>query len=957
MGTKVKETAFYKKLKDATKEVEQVHGYYRDEIERCFKRYKLYDERESLEGPNVNLLTIDTSKAAYGKTDGIYPCEYLKQEKDKTPSYVPFFLLMELKLDEDFNDNNIKAHVLTQVVAYLGQLHYLLQQGTEGQYRKALETFKGAKELVLKLDTMPSTVIVGSKKNCFAVATQELKHHYIGLDIMAIKTASKFYETPQGSLVYQNILEDSKLDYVSPVFETSDSYCMMDVVEIVYRINQNIKSADDLSPRNLYRAFTRFTSRVLTPETVEKLSNRQQASLLAQFIVNRKAIKLETDLDGSIQGLKVNGLSIQVDTKEWNTFSWIYNLKQYTEDEQKKVTAITDQLISEDDRRRKGDYYTPAIWAEEAHKLLDRNLEPDWRDTYMVWDCAWGTGNLTRDCTRINGNYISDLYCSTLHTTDLEIAERYNRKATKFQYDFLNDDVEEMEQIKLLMEQSARLISTSPAMAQALMNQANNLLYNTKLYKNAPTLINGLLGCDLEKYIKTGERVSYPKKKLLFLINPPYKTSKNNVIGNENTSSTGVAKNKVNDIAVEDGMGLACRQLYALFMYRIMSLKVLFSADVKIGAFTQSDFLSTVAYDKFRDKLYNMAEFKEGFMLRGDNFQGVSKDIGISFTLFDINSNKTKETTLSILEVQHGEIVEICKHNVHAAEKLFNKTIRANIPTKFNDKKQMVPMKSALNIREDAEIKTVPTNCIGGFQCNGNAINYNDQYVAMYSSPFHGAANMNVLETTALDVMVLFTARRTISGSHKTWYNWKDEYENPNKDHPKYKQFEADAIAYSLFESKSQQSSLRNIEFNGEQWNVENQFFWMSVKDIGQLAAGKLNPEDTNDYIRDDLEEFGTERFVYKKLKEVTLSPDAREVLNRASDIVRKSFKYRMSFSKTPEGSKYQINTWDAGWYQIKGLCKNIPELKADMDDFSKSYKKFEERMRKLVYELGFLYK
>ena len=93
--------------------------------------------------------------------------------------------------------------------------------------------------------------------------------------------------------------------------------------------------------------------------------------------------------------------------------------------------------------------------------------------------------------------------------------------------------------------------------------------------------------------------------------------------------------------------------------------------------------------------------------------------------------------------------------------------------------------------------------------------------------------------------------------------------------------------------------------------------------------------------------------FVYKKLQEVTLSQDAQAVLDKAIQLVNDSFKYRKEFNeKHPE---YHINTWDAGWYQIKGMLKEY--MPNELKEFNSMYKALEDRMRPLVYELGFLYK
>ena len=176
--------------------------------------------------------------------------------------------------------------------------------------------------------------------------------------------------------------------------------------------------------------------------------------------------------------------------------------------------------------------------------------------------------------------------------------------------------------------------------------------------------------------------------------------------------------------------------------------------------------------------------------------------------------------------------------------------------------------------------------------------------------------------------------------------NWiidKDEYLAPNESHPKYQEYVNDSILYSIFSGN--QSSLRKINLHNKIWDIKNEFFWMSKSEIESLAN-----EFSNDTCYSDVHT-SEDRFVYKKLQEITLTPEAQAVLDKACDIVRKTFKYRELFNE--EHPEYQINNWDCGWYQIKALAKEY--TKEDLEEFKKLYKTLADKMRPMVYELGFL--
>ena len=190
----------------------------------------------------------------------------------------------------------------------------------------------------------------------------------------------------------------------------------------------------------------------------------------------------------------------------------------------------------------------------------------------------------------------------------------------------------------------------------------------------------------------------------------------------------------------------------------------------------------------------------------------------------------------------------------------------------------------------------------------------------------------------------MFSARKLIMTN---WMQNNDEYLAPNESNEHYNEFVNDSIVYSLFQSNSNQSSLRNVDYKGKKWDIKNEFFWMSKKTIEDLAN-----ENYFSYTYNDART-SNERYVYNKLQTITLSPEAKKVLDKANEIVVNTFKYREMFNT--EHPEYQIMNWDCGWAQIKVLAKEYD--KVEYDEFVKLFKDLENKMRPMVYELGFLIK
>lgn len=558
------------------------------------------------------------------------------------------------------------------------------------------------------------------------------------------------------------------------------------------------------------------------------------------------------------------------------------------------IAEISDRLIEDTTRRRRGVFYTPRPFADYAHKMISEELGEDWKERCVVWDNSCGTCNLTRDYK------FGELYCSTLMSAELEIGKRYNREAVKFQFDFLNDPID------------------------------GNLFEGSKIPKG---LMDALKN----------------NREIVFFMNPPYGTA--NDAGAKGTSKEGIAKTIINERMKNDGMGASSQQLYAQFIYRIMKIKEEFDlTNVYICMFTGGLFLTGGSFKKFRNKFLNEFEYIRGCTFQASHFSDVASNWGIGFTIWKVGETSDKNNFPHELVDYRDLDVEVIGHkDIYNVDGNLTASEWAKSPVKSLKTFDEPNLSSGIKVRDRANNRGRNFKGNFGYLNNGaNNVGQNSQNVALFSSAYGAGAGPGLNESNFTRCTALFTARRVIKGN---WVNWADEYIAPDETHPKYKEFENDSIIYSLFDTASNQSSLRNITYRHNQYDIKNEFFFMKKDDILSLAD-----ENGYDYTYDDCKA-SSERYVagllFNKGVYENLSPDAKEVLDKAIDMTRNTFSRREQFDE--ENSKYQIMNWDCGYYQLKELWKVY--CPNDFKEFRLSFKRLQNKLIPMVYELGFLKK
>ena len=536
-----------------------------------------------------------------------------------------------------------------------------------------------------------------------------------------------------------------------------------------------------------------------------------------------------------------------------------------------------DRLIEDKERRRKGQFYTPKIFADYAHKLISDTLGNNWKDEYVVWDNCCGTKNLTRDYR------FKELYCSTLENAELEISSRYNPEAVSFQFDFLNDTIAGRDSL--------------------------SGVYDDKLPK-------GLKDALLQN------------KPIVFLLNPPYSYN-----GGQCGSGKGASNTKVKELMIKDNID-GKGELYIQFLYRISLIKQKFNLTNCYIALFCKQFICRSSFKSFRKDFLNHFCFINGIMFCAGEFDNVSNHYGLTFNIWktekDTNNNYFAH---NVVENINGEI-KILKKN-----KLLYNTDNNNsfFDTILNDAKRINEFPNFRHklLVSDDNIK-VPNNYIG---CIYKSLVGTKLSTMPYSG--NNGAKFMVTTNNYKDIISYYALTHL---THNSWKDGENEFLIPNKNHLYYDNFVNDALMFCIFNG-DYDWSLRNVNYHNKLWDIKNEFFWMSKPEIESLANKYNNDDCYNDA------HSSRERFVYNKLQTITLSPEAKAVLDKASDIVRNTFKYRELFNQ--EHPEYQINNWDCGFYQIKALCKEyMPEL---LKEFKEVYKKLADKMRPMVYELGFL--
>jgi hypothetical protein len=375
---------------------------------------------------------------------------------------------------------------------------------------------------------------------CFAIHTNSIVKYLSSEIDWRIAPSEAHKKNPE--LVKAMVGDDNILPFV---YDIDSNFDIKNVILKIKELSSNVIRKVRITKHNIVAIFDYFDKNVLTGKI--DLSTNEKANLFVQIVVNSNENYLHPKRKNVLITKSFGDLSVNQNL--FLSFFSHFEGDLYSPKEKEGLTSLVDRLVEDSVRRNKGEFFTPTPFVDLAHKYITDVFGDDWKERFVVWDCAWGTGNLTRDYK------FKELYCSTLEQSDIDTANQmgYNMEAVKFQYDFLNDGDDKLPQ-------------------------------------------------GLREAIENG-------KEILFLINPPYATA-NNMGTTEGDHKEGVSNTIIGEQMKIEGWGASTQNLYAQFLYRISKYQEQ-NKNIRIAIFCPPLFLSGGSYKKFREKFFQHFNYEK----------------------------------------------------------------------------------------------------------------------------------------------------------------------------------------------------------------------------------------------------------------------------------------------------------------------------------------------------------
>lgn len=564
--------------------------------------------------------------------------------------------------------------------------------------------------------------------------------------------------------------------------------------EFINTVRTAIKSGaivrTEITPNNLKQVFDKWV--VMVGNEIEGISEQDfnllffadimhdgkrstHTDLTAQLIIHNDAPAFV--LRGEIKGLG--------NAEGYNQFWAIYH-KPPASEYRDYLLERRDQLIPIVEQQFKGAFYTPLAVVDKAYDYLAQTLGKSWQKDYIVWDMCCGVGNL-----EVKHSNHRNVFMSTLDQADIDImkATKTCVAAHRFQYDYLNDDIDVFGNIDY------GLTNKVPKTLQAALKD--------------------------------------PSKKILILINPPYAEVGTGV---DSGNKAGIAKTKFAERSMER-WGKAKNELFTQFVVRITQEV----PNCTLAMFSKLKFINAPNFEKFREQ-WN-AKYLDGFIVHSKAFEALRGDFPIGFLIWKTLRHEQKTVPLVSVstEVMDKNVKPIGAksfYNIPNDQLLNSWLLRPKRNATF-----ALPLRNGITAATaKPRVDKGSDKMIGYMYCGKNDMQHAVQQTMLLSSPYGQGDGFYLNPKNLWQAAVIFAVRRLIK---PTWVNDRDQFLQPNS--PLDDVFKADCLMWMLFHGSNLSAGVDGLEWDGKLWSIVNHFIPFTEHEVD--AKGRFESDFMSEYL------------------------------------------------------------------------------------------------------------
>ena len=414
-------------------------------------------------------------------------------------------------------------------------------------------------------------------------------------------------------------------------------------------------------------------------------------------------------------------------------------------------------------------------------------------------------------------------------------------------------------------------------------------------------------------------------KKILVLINPPYAeaTNDNTALGVAVDNSGAKAKVAATKLAshVSENYGKASNELFAQFMVRIYKE----IPHALLAMFSTLKYVNAPTLSKFREKW--RAKYLAGFVVHSRAFDGVGGNFPIGFVIWNTKVHEPLgEIVLRVLD-RGGQEIDVKTFGGNIGKELLTDWI--NRPR--SNAQPVIPLKNAFTpatATKDLRGTRWSEAALAYMWCNGNDLQQASK-TAIFSSGFNGGHGLYVTPENLWQAAVVFSVRRLIK---PTWLNDRDQFLQPSVELSD--AFKSDCLIWMLFNGSNLSAGADELEWNDRSWSLVNHFIPFTESEVG--FSGRFESD-----------------FMARHIAGLERSGEAKAVLDEGRNLWAQY--HRTDFAHKIR-DELKLNRPDVGWYQIrKALDANSENEPVDFTPFKAAYAVLGDKLRPMVYELGFL--